>query len=99
MYRHNGTYERLWWEQGGYCAIPGCQVQLPVTSNGGQTLCLDHDHKTGEARGLLCQNHNTAIGKFNDNPDELLHAVTYLTPKHPLANIITAYLDAPRTTP
>ena len=41
-------------------------------------LCIDHDHKTMEARGLLCHNCNTALGLLNDNPTILLNLVNYL---------------------
>lgn len=39
---------------------------------------IDHCHKTGKVRGLLCAGCNTAIGKFNDDPELLLRAMKYL---------------------
>lgn len=39
---------------------------------------VDHDHKTGVVRGLLCWNCNVAIGKLGDNPDAVLNAYKYL---------------------
>jgi hypothetical protein len=44
-------------------------------------LCVDHDHKTGEVRGLLCTNCNTSLGKFKDSIEILKNAISYLTPK------------------
>ena len=41
-------------------------------------LAVDHDHETGEVRGVLCWMCNTAIGKFNDNPALLRAAADYL---------------------
>jgi hypothetical protein len=41
-------------------------------------LCIDHDHLTGEFRGLLCTACNTAIGKFKDDPEILAAAIRYL---------------------
>ena len=38
----------------------------------------DHDHKTGEWRGTLCGNCNSAIGMLKDSPENCLHAAAYL---------------------
>lgn len=38
-------------------------------------LHIDHDHKTGLVRGVLCTNCNTGIGKFNDDPVLLQRAL------------------------
>ena len=47
-------------------------------------MCVDHDHATGEIRGLLCVNCNSAIGKLRDDPILLQRATCYLTnPKRP----------------
>lgn len=45
--------------QGGCCKICG-QPQLT------QWLAVDHDHKTGRVRGLLCSRCNLAVGWFED---------------------------------
>ena len=41
-------------------------------------LCIDHDHKTGEVRGLLCHPCNLAIGKLKDSIPNLENAIRYL---------------------
>lgn len=40
--------------------------------------CLDHDHKTGMPRGVLCHYCNTGLGFYLDNPALLRKAAEYL---------------------
>lgn len=65
-------YEARLKSQRGVCAI--CKA-VP----NGIRLGVDHDHKTGQARGLLCVACNTGLGMFKDDPDLLHRAVFYLT--------------------
>ena len=56
------------------CAICGIHDDdLP------DSLCVDHDHTTGEVRGLLCKPCNLALGSMRDNPLLLQKAAAYLT--------------------
>lgn len=75
LYRFGITpeqYANLLHEQGGVCAICG-EAELD-----GKKLAIDHDHRTGEIRGLLCSRCNTALGGFRDNPSYLSNAILYL---------------------
>jgi hypothetical protein len=65
-------YDRLFHSQGGVCRI--CRLPDPT----GRRLSVDHDHKTGRVRGLLCHKHNTALGGFNDDLILLQAAIDYL---------------------
>lgn len=67
----DSEYEQLLLEQKGGCAICG-------KSQKGRALAVDHNWKTGRVRGLLCIHCNTAIGKFNDDPNILRKVIHYL---------------------
>lgn len=41
-------------------------------------LVVDHDHKTGKIRGLLCSPCNVAIGMLGDSEERLLNVLEYL---------------------
>ncbi len=70
-------YSRLLKQQGGKCAI--CrQPETRVNQYGPLPLSVDHCHKTGRVRGLLCLLCNTGIGKLQDSPKLLRAALTYL---------------------
>jgi hypothetical protein len=58
--------------QNGKCAICG------GTPKPGFSLCIDHDHATGQVRGLLCLLCNSAIGKLHDDPELVRVALDYL---------------------
>ena len=66
-------YNRMFGEQNGVCAICGThQSEL------NRSLDVDHDHKTGKVRGLLCRNCNIGLGNFQDSKDLLLRTIEYL---------------------
>jgi Recombination endonuclease VII len=68
-----GEYERILEAQGGVCAL--CERQ-PTP---GISLHVDHDHGTGEVRGLLCMRCNNALGLFGEDRDVLRRAARYVT--------------------
>lgn len=61
-------FDELLAEQGGGCAICGAANPQHV----------DHDHRTGWVRGILCFNCNGGLGQFRDDPGALSKAITYL---------------------
>jgi dCMP deaminase len=65
-------YEAMFKAQGGVCAI--CKQPPPP----GKRLAVDHDHKTGKVRGLLCILCNSTLGYFKDNITSVRAAVSYL---------------------
>lgn len=58
--------------QEAVCAICGAQHTQD------RMLAVDHDHQTGQVRGLLCGNCNRAIGLFRDSTENLKNAIKYL---------------------
>lgn len=45
-------------------------------------LSIDHDHKTGNIRGLLCTRCNTALGLIKDDIETAKNIIEYLTNFH-----------------
>lgn len=39
---------------------------------------VDHDHKSGDVRGILCRQCNTGLGCFKDSPEAAMAAAKYL---------------------
>lgn len=70
-------YENLLEKQDHKCAICGTKGFKMQTSHK-NLLVVDHNHETGEVRGLLCHNCNRALGLFQDNTDTISNAITYL---------------------
>lgn len=54
------------------------EVTQCVICSAGTKLVVDHDHKTGAIRGLLCSPCNTGLGHFRDDPMLLEFAAQYL---------------------
>jgi len=71
-YLELSPYQYMLGKQDGLCAI--CRK----TCSSGKALAIDHDHKTGVVRGLLCGKCNRGLGLFCDSKELLLNAYTYL---------------------
>lgn len=63
-------YDALFKSQDGKCAI--------CSRSQKRVFDVDHCHKTGAVRGLLCSNCNRTIGYAHDNIHVLLNAAKYL---------------------
>ena len=73
-YRYRGYTE----EHGKIMSCEICSVDLVAGNKGSNTQHIDHDHKTGIIRGVLCKSCNTGLGLFKDNPEILREAARYL---------------------
>jgi nitrate/TMAO reductase-like tetraheme cytochrome c subunit len=77
-FRYNLTeveYNEMLKKQNFACAI--CESTESQTKMS-EHFFVDHDHETGEIRGLLCQSCNSGLGYFKDSIDSLKMAVSYL---------------------
>jgi len=76
-----GEAAAVWFEkQKPMCKICGKTVhKAPENSKDKQNQAvIDHDHKTGKLRGLLCHQCNVGIGNFKDDINRLMNAILYL---------------------
>lgn len=81
-------YEELWKFQDGRCQI--CRSHAP--------RAIDHCHKSGKVRGLLCTTCNLGLGSFKDRPELLEMAIYYLA--HPtVENMGVKHKDLPGLKP
>jgi len=55
-----------------------CAICPEVQSDDFNALSVDHDHKTGQIRGLLCNSCNRGLGFFRDDIALLKKAIEYL---------------------
>ena len=76
LYRYDLTpneYRHLYLNQHGSCAI--CDEPTAQATD----LVVDHNHGSGEVRGLLCNRCNLGLGHFQDDPEKLARAIRYLS--------------------
>lgn len=66
-------YEEMLRGQNERCAI--CKEHKDSFD---KAFAVDHCHKTGRIRGLLCSNCNAGVGFFRDDPKNLVWAIEYL---------------------
>ena len=69
-------YDRMLAEQGGGCRICGRTAEQQTRYSA--WLHIDHCHETGRIRGLLCDQHNLLLGRFDHDPALLRRAADYL---------------------
>lgn len=70
-------YDEIFKKQNGKCAI--CRKAETRKWKGSVfRLGIDHNHKTGDIRELLCYSCNLALGYANDDPELLKRMIAYL---------------------
>jgi hypothetical protein len=74
-------YDKMVENQNNKCAICDVDFNSKWTKNDTKfktSACVDHCHKTGKIRGLLCNQCNLALGRFKDDSTLLQRAIDYL---------------------
>ena len=66
-------YDAMLAAQGGGCFICGRPPRDDIS------LHVDHDHSTGNVRGILCFCCNNALADFQEDPELLKKAATYVS--------------------
>ena len=61
-------FDSILLQQGGGCCVCGSS----------ERLCVDHNHATGEVRGILCNDCNVSAGTMGDSPSRLRALADYL---------------------
>ena len=75
-------YNQMLAEQGGVCAVckqPETHMRNHMTTKTDEVrrLSVDHDHKTGDARALLCSGCNVALGRMDEDPERIRALADY----------------------
>jgi hypothetical protein len=70
-------YDVMLVAQGGVCAICGT-AERECRGGRPKHFAIDHDHRTGRVRGLLCHLCNRTLGRLKDRPELFEKAAAYL---------------------
>lgn len=75
---NSSDWDKMFLKQNGKCAI--CKKAEKAKTNSGKimNLAVDHDHKTGKIRGLLCGACNQGIGLLKEKISLFESAISYL---------------------
>ncbi len=74
-----GDYKNMLNTQNNKCAVCGETAMSQESAHGAKgKLDIDHCHKTGQVRGLLCKRCNKGLGAFKDAPELLEAALNYI---------------------
>lgn len=79
-------YEALFASQNGVCAICLQPERSKAADGGPRAMPVDHCHKSGKVRGLLCTACNRGLGMFGDSEATLLAAINYLKKSNKLVD-------------
>jgi len=73
-YKLSKEEAKYWYER----SKTSCEICGIAWKEGSEALCVDHDHITGEVRGILCKHCNHVLGHSRDSVEILSRAKIYL---------------------
>lgn len=71
-------FEQMLLKQNGVCFICKNKETKPSNAGGNKNLSVDHCHKTGRVRSLLCQRCNTVVGLLEESADLCQETMRYI---------------------
>lgn len=78
------VFEAMMADQGGDCAVCGEELTAGHGTN------VDHDHETGQVRGLLCHGCNRAEGLLKGSPLRAEKLAAYLRKHAPKLKLVSS---------
>jgi len=70
-------YHLLLDQQNALCASCGKPERAMIRGKL-RPLAIDHNHQTGQVRGLLCSGCNSALGMLQDDPEQVRALLKYI---------------------
>ena len=72
-------YQTIIANQNFACAICTVEISDAVEYKAGRSVVVDHNHETGEVRGILCSKCNLVLGHARESTEILYRAIVYLS--------------------
>ena len=72
-------FESILSSQNFTCAICEVEISHALDYKGGKSVAVDHNHETGEVRGILCSGCNLVLGHARESTEVLYRAIVYLS--------------------
>lgn len=72
-------FESIISQQNFACAICEVEISHALDYKSGKSVAVDHNHETGEVRGILCSKCNLILGHARESTDILYRSILYLS--------------------
>lgn len=72
-------YESILFAQNFACAICEVEISHALEYKTDRSVAVDHNHDTGEVRGILCSKCNLVLGHARENTEILYKSIVYLS--------------------